>query len=394
MLNDSDVALGHEADSFSIVADNSKIESTGQQNFLKTGEVMKLDKHFDKFHSNIKLNPDREERIKSAYRNLKSFIENDGPLSEAALDLFLQGSVAINTAIRPSEEGTEFDADAVFVLDLKKLPSDKQSPQDVIAWVATRLRDNPLYEGKVRERPRCVRIEYAGDFHLDVVPARLVAGRIDILEVPDKENRRWQLSNPLGYAEWASDVDLNSNGKFNRIVKMLKRWRDLRFTEQSCPKSILLTTLLGNHASSGYSSDAEALVATMESLVRELEPVQSVPFVGNPSLPEENLARDWTQEDFETFKNKFSAATKQAREALDEGNKEKSIKRWIDIFGDSFPKLTEEDAKTMTEAVKAVAAFVTSTGRLSVGEPKSETSVVIPRHRFYGASYRNSKSRN
>lgn len=355
---------------------------------------MKLDKHFEKFHSNIKLNPDRKKRIQSAYSNLQAFVENDGPLSEVKLDLFLQGSYPINTAIKPLEEGKEFDVDAVLVLDLVKRPSDKQNPQAVIAWVASRLRENPHYEGKVRERPRCVRIEYAGDFHLDIVPARLNGSGPGPLEVPDKEDGIWRSSHPEGYVEWADDVDLNSGRKFNRIVKMLKHWRDLKFGQESGPKSILLTTLLGNHMANGYSSDAEALVITMETLVDYLHGYLLVPRAANPSLPEENLARDWMQEYFDLFKERFKVATKKARTALDEENRDKSLKLWIELFGDSFPKLTEEDAAKATEAIKVGGAYVTSVGRLSFEKTANEVSTPIQGHRFYGGTRRNSKPRD
>lgn len=352
---------------------------------------MRLDSHFDKFHSNVKLNPEREKRIRAAYSHLEEFVKNDGPLSEILIDLFPQGSVAINTAIRPLEEGREFDADAVLVLDVAKKSWDKQTPEAIIAWVANRLRQDPLYEGKVSAEKRCVRITFSGDFHLDVVPARPVAGVTGVIEVPDKEEGRWRRSNPKGYITWALNVDKASGGKFNRIVKMLKRWRDLKFGEESAPKSILFTTLIGNHMAIGYSSDADALVPTMEALRDSLEKQYVVPIVSNPSLPEENLARDWTQEHFELFKERFKTATAKARAALNEEDKEKSIKMWQDIFGDAFPKLTEEDAKRVAEAVKAGTAFVGSTGRVSVGNPHGQVSTKIQEHRFYGDESRKPK---
>ena len=60
--------------------------------------------------------------------------------------------------------------------------------------------------------PRCIRLNYAGDFHLDIVPAipDLLAGGTCIL-VPDldanlslhsPQNDRWKPSNPKGYKTW------------------------------------------------------------------------------------------------------------------------------------------------------------------------------------------------
>lgn len=118
---------------------------------------MWLEKLFETFHRKVKLNPDRVERIESAYTTLQSFLKEDGPLSAVFLDLFKQGSFAINTAIKPVDEQREFDLDAVFVLDVPQLPWNRQSPSEAIAWVARRLRENRDYAGKISERKRCVR---------------------------------------------------------------------------------------------------------------------------------------------------------------------------------------------------------------------------------------------
>src|SRR2546422_1581875 len=133
---------------------------------------MWLDDVFAAFHNRIALNSDRADQVRSANANLARFLRQDAPLSSAYLDHFLQGSLAINTAIRPVDESEEFDSDSVFVLDLSKRPANKRSPADVIAWIAVRLRQNPDYEGKIQERTRCVRIKYAGLFHVDLVPDR------------------------------------------------------------------------------------------------------------------------------------------------------------------------------------------------------------------------------
>src|SRR5438552_11877277 len=159
-----------------------------------------LDELFEIFDERIGLDKTRLSRVRSAYSSLEKFIRDDGPLSEVFVDLYPQGSVALNTAIKPQKDGQEFDADAVFVLDITKRPADKRSPQEVIAWVASRLRNRPQFEGTVRERARCVRIDYAGDFHLDVVPGYL-AGLSGVIFVPDKA-MGWRRSNPKAYVAW------------------------------------------------------------------------------------------------------------------------------------------------------------------------------------------------
>ncbi len=147
-----------------------------------------LNDHFQKFHQNISLDSSRTERIKSAYNALCDFVESDKPLSSALREIFLQGSYRNNTAVRPISG--EFDVDVVLAIDATDHSSwwrSKRSPSDVVRWVASRLRTNPVYGTNnitVQQRTRCVRLVYAGDFHLDIVPAHCESATQDPIEVP------------------------------------------------------------------------------------------------------------------------------------------------------------------------------------------------------------------
>src|SRR5690606_35227394 len=131
----------------------------------------------------------------------------------------------------------------------------------------------------------------------------------------------------------------------SKIVKILKHWRDENVGEETAPKSILLTILVGN-AMVKESSIAETLIETLtqmvtdiESLISKLENDEDVPFVENPSLKDENLARKWSKLKAQRFLNKLTKLEKDCREAMDETDKEKSIEKWQEIFGKNyFPK--------------------------------------------------------
>lgn len=346
---------------------------------------MKLNHHFNKLHSEISLNKDRRDRIDSAISNLEDFIKSNDEISDCLLDNFVQGSIAINTAIKPKDENIEFDVDIVLVLDINKLEFDNQTPQGVISWLADRLRENsPHYDGKVRQKNRCVRINYAGEFHLDIVPAKYSGQSNQSIYVPNKEEECWELSNPQGFRDWALLIDGNSNKKFHRIMKMLKHWRDYKFGNDSRPSSIMLTTLIGDHMQYDCSADSDALVLTMENLSNFIKPLPSPPIVNNPSLSSENLARDWDQDHFELFKDRFIKATEIAREALDESDKEKSIETWQKLFT-NFPDSVEQDEKTnaIQNAIKSGTAFVSSTGRVSA-EKTTQHKIPVTQHRSFG----------
>lgn len=351
---------------------------------------MKLNDHFSKFLNNIRLNDTRIERITSALSKLHKFVENDGPLSEALVILFEQGSWAMGMTIRPQKDSDAFDVDVVLVLDLSKRPSDKRTPVEVVRWLATRLRQDDDYREKVSEKKRCVRINYAGDFHLDIIPAYLYdkSNLNSPIYVPHKNGGSgdWELSHPKGFMDWVSDINDTCGGRFRAVVQMVKHWRGLKIGEETRPKSILLTTLLGQHAAQGCSSHAEMLVRTMENLDACLQKLTSVPIIWNPSLPSENLARDWTQEQFDIFKGKVNSATKAMRAALNEPDKAKSIEQWRKIFGNAFPLTTDEDveeARGLKAGIENKTVSVGPTGRVIVGDAAG-AGVPVSSHRSHG----------
>ena len=349
---------------------------------------MKLNEHFKQFHYQISLKKRRRERIASAMSNLEMFSDADVPISDVKVALFQQGSVAINTAVIPIKQGDEFDADAVIVLDISEWSRERQEPSNVIRWFANRLRNNHNFRGKVREKNRCVRINYAGDFHLDVVPAQ--SEKTGSILIPTKEEwTPWKRTNPMGYIEWVKSVDAKSGGKFCRIVKMLKHWRNLKMGRDTAPKSIILTTLVGRCFETGdvvgSTSDAETLVDVMEALNRNLKNCLSKPRVCNPSLESEDLAENWDGEHFRIFKEKFDWATRKARQAYDETEKEKSIKFWQELFGDSYFQKTLSGGAKMAEAVGVGGVSVKASGEITLDKPEGGRSVSVPKHRSYGS---------
>jgi len=344
---------------------------------------VKINDHFNRFHSEIGLDPTRKARIDSAYSNLESFVWSDEEISGIAYEVFKQGSYVIGTAVKPLKSNQEFDVDVVLALDVDALSRDQRSPKRVIEWLADRLRENSPYKGKVQQRDRCVRLRYAGDFHVDIVPADCPGNINGILLIPDREAKNWNQTHPKGYMGWCDRIQDASNDKFTRVVKMLKWWRNLKFGKDSGPRSMVLTTLVGNHIPSGCSSDAEALVLTMESMNAYLSSSYLVPVIPNPSLANENLARDWTQEQFELLKERFQAATEKARKAYEEQDKDQSISLWQELFGGAFPKLTAEEAKRMEAIARAGTGYVTSKGRVTSEKP-GEVHRRVPPHKYYG----------
>ena len=73
-----------------------------------------------------------------------------------------QGSYALGTLIRPVDDG-EYDVDIQVVM----APNPGWAPRDYILEVGRTLAGNKSYVNKLTRKPRCVTVDYAGDFHLD-----------------------------------------------------------------------------------------------------------------------------------------------------------------------------------------------------------------------------------
>ncbi|WP_191566218.1 SMODS domain-containing nucleotidyltransferase [Metabacillus idriensis] len=338
---------------------------------------MKLSLHFKKFISNLSLNKARKERIDNALELWESILSEDVELSEKFRDFYSQGSYATKTAIRPSSD-SDFDVDVILLLDVEKGDS-----KEFFNWVKDRIKSKKAYEDKIKPQDRCVRINYSGDFHVDIVPARTTHG--DSIYIPSKKESDWVKTNPIGFKKWCDKMHKEHDEKFRPTVKILKYWRDENVGDFSAPKSILLTTLVGQYMIA-KDSIAETLVATLENMVNKLDELigesekHEYISIANPSLEDENLARDWTVEKCQIFRNKLNRLYTKCLEAYEESDKEISIAKWQAIFGkNKFPSELPEGAK-MAEAAAAGAVYVNKNGILNY----DSQGTVIKEHRFFG----------
>jgi hypothetical protein len=346
---------------------------------------MILKKSFDDFLAKINLDPTRREKIQSAHNTVRGILEQDEEVKKIYLETFLQGSYRLGTAVRPQGAGS-YDVDVILSLNLMDfegkgcgLPSSKM----VIDWLAARLSAYPAYKDKVTVGERCVTLVYAAGFYLDIVPAHDSTDLNAPLLVPPK----WSASHPKGFKEHCLSVQQSTGEMFYPVVKMLKWWRNIHFGDDGCPKSILLTTLIGQHIPKSAQSVDEALVLTMESLNTFFGSSILVPAVFNPSLPTENLSGRWPSLEYLEFKPKFAAATKRARKAFDAKDEEKTIEEWntADLFDDTFPKALyglEEEAKNLANAMRAGTLFTSPGGLLS--PLPSSGSIGVPATKFFG----------
>lgn len=338
---------------------------------------MKLNDHFKQFVGNISLNPTREDRINSALSSWEDKLKSNDKLKDIFKDFYPQGSYATKTVIRP-QNSNEFDIDTVLVLDL----DDKIKPKQCIKFIVDILKEYEVFKDKIIPKERCVRIDYSGEFHMDIVPVK-VTGKEYVL-IPCKSEDEWKKTNPKGFKKWCEAINKESIYKFAPITRIIKFWRDVYVGKDTAPKSILLTTIVGKNIV-GCNSIAESLVLTLENIVDNLDDIlndEGVPYVANPSLKGENLARDWNRTSYDIFKKKIEKFSKDTRDALNEKDETKSIEKWQEIFGSSKFQSTLPYESKVAEQVAVGSAFVSKLGTLNETVGKK-----VPDHRFFGEDY-------
>lgn len=316
---------------------------------------MFCDAKFAAFNDRLKLNETRAGRIESAISAFKNFCKGDEQLSTAlAEEPFLQGSVATRTAIRPLTN-EEFDVDVIYPFTLsvfKKQPTQKQ----VIDWFISRLELNDFYKSNLIKKPRCARINYAGDFHVDFIPSTKDLTDFQPYAVPTRDLSNWTTNDPRGFArwvekrdEWSEGVDADGVGRFVRSVRIMKRWRDLVFGEHSRVSSILLVTMLGKHEPTlpytppleyryyfEHKNDA-AYLYDMLRLTHSCLQTPANDAFKNPTLPNEDLARGWDKEFLDLFLQRLGTCIKHMQNAFGAATEDDAVKHFQKAFGGNFP---------------------------------------------------------
>lgn len=202
---------------------------------------MKLIEHFDNFLRDVvNLNDTRITTLEQRVDAIGNFLRNSD-YGATIRSFSPQGSWAHKTIIRSLPE-KGFDADLVMYVR----PNNAWSAKDYIEDLYRVFRNHGTYKDKVGRNTRCVMIDYAGDFSLDVVPVvreRLPAG--PTFEVCNRLIDQYEPTAPQAYTDWLVEKNHVVGGnQLRKITRLVKYLRDIKGT--FTVKSILLTTLLGN----------------------------------------------------------------------------------------------------------------------------------------------------
>ena len=353
----------------------------------------------------LQITPARYDLAVSRYETLNQVLEGNGsPFRHLRPEIYPQGSMALGTTVAPVDGPHDLD----FVLQISR-DHTAVNPMALIESLYSFLRQNGTYRPMTTMKNRCVRIEYADDFYMDVLPAchnGTVGGTC--VKVPDRSLHGWSDSNPKGYIDWFKK---KSRMVFVRtmmdkaeaipdqeavaqkevlllIVQLTKRWRDLYFAEMDpelAPISVVLTTLAAG-TYRGEKSVSQAMASMLSGVVELIGQSrrngEKHLHLCNPSNPAEDLTERWD-------------TNPAAYQAFEQGIRDFQ-QRWSRLLahqGNVKGELVALFGETVTAAVKKGAALrqesrirgdlgVTSAGRIvSLGA----ASTPIRRNTFFGA---------
>jgi hypothetical protein len=300
---------------------------------------MKFSSDFDSFlRTEVNLNQSRLDSLQSRVTSIESFISSHQTFSDCFRAIIPAGSWAHRTIIKPAREGSEFDADILLLLDEQP----EWDPKDYIANLYSAFRSSGTYISLASRQTRCVTIDYAGDFHIDVVPYIERNGYHYITNRNTPAGiGSFEPSDPEGLTQWIEEKQRLTKGTFVKAVRLVKYLRYYK-TTFSC-KSIILTTLLGStvdevEAASNpdiYADVPSALVTLLEKLADYLPTY--TPAVYDPAGTGDNFTERYGDKwNYTNFRKQIKAYASLSREAIDEADRSSSIALWQQMFGDNF----------------------------------------------------------
>lgn len=338
------------------------------------------------------------------YIAIGNWLGADGSLVAAYRPtIYPQGSLRLGTTVKPLAS-QEYDLD--LVCELSADPRSFPNPVTLLDMIEARLREHGTYKMMLERKNRCVRVVYADEFHLDILPAcpDTSSGATCVL-VPDRKARCWKHSNPKGYAKWFENIADRAPADSRKhveplpdqvvssqmvplklAVQLMKRWRDIAYADKPevAPISIVLTTLAAHHYGNQTSVN-ETLSAILDRIIVSLPPVGRLK-VCNPSNPNEDLSERWDScpNAYEAFVDGMITFSHQWRQLNEQRGIGQVATFLQQMFGENIAKsVIVEQAKSL-EAARAAGELATSGTSGAITSVGGAGTTPIRHNTFYG----------
>lgn len=346
-----------------------------------------VQKYFEQFHENIKLNRFDENETLREKRDavLNKFKTKLKELFEKkkepvpSYDWFNQGSYEMGTGVKPLDSDYDIDVGLMFKVAIK----DYSDPVEVKKWVYDSLDGHTK---RVEMRRPCVTVFYQKEnepiYHVDLAiysdkscnsdgKDYLAKGKLN--SAP--EHRIWEEAHPKELTELIKDRFAGEDGnQFRRTIRYLKRWKDVKFASNgnAAPIGMAITVaayywfrvnkeLVDPFQGKYKYNDLKALKQFVDSMLGNFSTVY---YDGDwverltvtlPVQPGSDLFSKMTNQQMKVFKEKLEGLSDVLQDAEDEVDPVEACKKLQKEFGDDFP--VPEKSET---AQKKAAAIVSS----------------------------------
>ena len=363
----------------------------------------KLDEVLYEIGEEVQLSESRYNEVDGRYHAVGTLLESDSsPFRRERPAIYPQGSMALGTTVKPVSGPHDLD----FVMELSR-DYQQVNPMGLLLELYRFLKEHGTYGPMTSLKNRCVRIEYANDFYMDILPAcRNGNAGNGCIKVPDRKVQGWKDSNPLGYAREfykrcryylvegrviakAEPIPAQQAAAdkyvLQLVVQLIKRWRDLYYERSGvAPISVVLTTLTATHYH-GETSVSEALsnvLVGIEAAIEAAEASGQRIVVLNPSNTAEDLSERWDAGDgsYEAFAEGLRDFRQSWSSLVEKGGDIST--GLVDLFGEPVKAVFVKQARRLQEARRAGQLRVTSAGTITGAVTASRE---IRPNTFYGA---------
>jgi Second Messenger Oligonucleotide or Dinucleotide Synthetase domain len=381
--------------------------------------------HLERICQQLELTETQYETAENRYKSVGEVLADSEHPALRKAQIYPQGSISLRTSVKPLK-GNEYDVDLVcFVQGV----TTATSPQQLKRLIGDRLRQNGNYRDILEEKPRCWRLNYANEFHLDITPSIRnpechQGGEL----VPDKNHDAWKASNPKGYRKLFDsraeleptysellfkaanrmyeassvapfpDQEARFKGTLRRCVQIFKRHRDEYFQRLSsdyAPISVILTTLASQSyvhcvKKNVYDTEFDILVDVIRTMPMFIGTTRSAGGVHYSIMNEttrwENFAEKWnTNAWLPHYFYKWQARAVEDLDNLAEVVGADNLRKSMNsCFGESVvAKSFEMETRSVSDArARGLLSIVPGVGLTTLQTPAK--SVIIPSNTFFG----------
>ena len=346
------------------------------------------------------------EQANDRYRTISEILSSDGAFKSIDVRMYAQGSFRLMTTVKPLHKN-EFDLD--FVVDIPSAYN--MTPRELYEHIYRILTNDGIHNDMVERKSRCIRLNYANDFHMDIMPGKKVDEGTNEIIVPDRELSRWyHHSNPIGYADWfenqakdhiryylktqrsirasvepIQDQEIAEHLEpLRRAVQLVKRYRDVycEANNKEPVRSIVICTLLGE-ISGSYSSEICIIRDFCNYVNAKIQLANGTPFEVKNPVVDEILSEKWKEDrrNYFDFVDMMDSLTDDIRK-LDSLSLNTEITEQLKrMFGEKITNIVVRDySQKMTDAREREELAIDSKGILNT----RGDGIKVKKNTFYG----------